>query len=126
MAATDKGTAAAMGPMVLPSKNCVNGSNTTSKITNGIERIRFTNTVPSRYSARFSQNRWRSVTKINNPSGKPPMIENSVAIPTIWKVSPNAANKSSHRSAMQHLHARGVFLDIVHSSGHLGGVAGMG
>ena len=107
-----------MGPMVLPSKNWVSGNNRTSRITNGTERIIFTSTELSRYTKRFCQNKCRSVTKIRKPSGRPPIIANSVEMLSIWKVSLNASVKSGNKSSTNHLHLCSTLTNMFHGDIH--------
>ncbi|CRF29160.1 Uncharacterised protein [Mycobacterium tuberculosis] len=87
MAATDKGTAAAVGPMVVPRIHCVNGKSSTSKIRNGMERIIFATNPNTTLNIRFSENKPRSLTKSNMPIGMPSTIAIPSEMPTMYKVS---------------------------------------
>src|SRR5699024_8434484 len=111
IAATDNGTDAAVGPIVVPTILSVNGNKKTSNIINGIERTKLVTTPDIERIHLFSIICPWSVTYNTIPNGIPTKIATATAIPTINKVWKNAlfnSGQNSMRNSMiamlYHLH----------------------
>ena len=107
IAATESGTAAAVGPIIVPTNAFVNGIKNTSKIMNGIDLTRFVINPKNPRIKRFSKISPASVTYKMIPKGIPIKIAIKVAIPTMYNVSKNALFNSGNNSIipmLYHLH----------------------
>src|SRR5699024_3813075 len=120
IAATDNGTEAAVGPIVVPTNRSVNGSKKTSNIINGIERTKLVINTDIDLIHLFSIICPWSVTYNTIPKCIPSIIATATAMPTIYKVWKNALLNSGEKSIrnsmipmLYHLHLFNSFLQII-------------
>ena len=91
MPATDSGTAAAHTPMVVPTSNRVNGSSTTSRMMNGMERNTLTTVPITRFSPRNGYRSPGPVVTSTSASTMPSTPDTSADTPTICRVCQKAS-----------------------------------
>ena len=89
------GTEAASGPIDVPTTSRVNGSSSTSRMTNGVDMMTLINRLTARFITLFLQMPPLLVIYDSSPSGIPITMASKSAIPHISKVSMNAGNKLS-------------------------------